>query len=177
MRSPVLFFMLLIFILQNSGYSFSIPNVFWPQKDLPTAEYNKNSTSSKVLIASRKSSFKKAFVTALVDSLQKDSVYIKVTGISSINKEDLQQYDAIVFVNTNMAWSMDSKVVSALKKHPELKNFIVVTTAGDPHYKQKKSPNTFDALSSCSVASNLDNLVSRTLHSIYQLTSKQQSTR
>jgi hypothetical protein len=165
-------FFFVIFILsfsQSRIFAFSLPNTFWPQKDLPVAEYNQGIKKASVLIASRESDFKKTFVSMLVDSLRNDSVYIKVTGISSVGKEDLNKYDAIVFVNTCMAWSIENKVAKTMKKNPDLNNFIVVTTAADSDFKAKKGVNTYDALSSSSVDSNLDGLVSKTLFSIRKL--------
>jgi hypothetical protein len=68
-----------------------------------------------------------------------------------------------------MAWSIENKVAKTMKKNPDLNNFIVVTTAADSDFKAKKGVNTYDALSSSSVDSNLDGLVSKTLFSIRKL--------
>lgn len=161
--------LLVLLCAVSSVLSFSIPNYFWPQNDMPSAEYNSANSEKKVLIIARKTQFKEAVLSKVISSLQNDSVYIKVIGFKQVDKEQLDQYSAIVFVNTCMAWSMENKVSSTLKKHPNMKKFIIVTTAGGPDYVQKPTSNTFDALASASEDSNVDTLAGKMTESIRKL--------
>jgi len=154
-RTNILIGLVIICLCITQSGCFSVPHLFWPQKDIKTVELNKNS-SQKVLIASRSSEFKDALVDKIKESFKDKPIYIKFIGLEGLKKEKDEKYNAVVMLNTCLSWDMDRNVKSFLKRHKDQSNMIVLTTSGDGNWKPKMKDQSFDAISAASKKENID---------------------
>jgi hypothetical protein len=132
------------------AYSFSPPQLFWPQKDIDSFSVNQPALAKKVLIVSRDSDFKRALVDKIKDAFKGDSVYVKCIGLTKLKNEDAPAYGAIVVINTCMGWDWDRNIHAFLKGKQDAKNVIVLTTSASGKWLPKKIPAGVDAIACAS---------------------------
>jgi hypothetical protein len=135
---------------------FSVPHLFWPQKDIQPHELHEPSLGKKALVASRSSEFKDAVVEKIKSAFKDESVYVKFIGLEQLEKENGAEYSAVVLINTCMSWDMDRNVKAFLKRHKEQSNIIVLTTSGSGGWLPKMKGHNFDAISSASQEDKVD---------------------
>jgi hypothetical protein len=135
---------------------FSVPHLFWPQKDIQPNEFHEPSLGKKVLVASRSSEFKDAVVERIKAAFKDEPVYLKFIGLEPLEKEDGAKYSAVVLINTCMSWDMDRNVKAFLKRHQEQSHIIVLTTSGSGGWLPKMKGHNFDAISSASQEDKVD---------------------
>jgi hypothetical protein len=83
------------------------------------------------LIASQKSRFKESVIEGVVERLGGEDMMIHIRGLDYITGE-IEDYDAILLINTCMAWSTDPRVRRFLDGNPQLHpRTVVFTTSGD----------------------------------------------
>lgn len=152
------FIALLIVIATSQINCFSIPHLLLPKKDMQEKETGIIKYTKKILIGSRKSQFKDAVVSKVVEHFNNDSVYIKTAGLKRIKKESVKQYDVVILVNTCMAWGMDFKVKRFLRKYKNHPHIIVLTTSVDGKWMPKKRGRKFDAICSASGKNLVDKI-------------------
>jgi hypothetical protein len=138
------------------AYSFSPPQLFWPQKDIDSFSVNQPTLAKKVIIVSRGSDFKRALVGKIRDAFKADSVYVKCTGLTKLKNEDASAYGAIVIINTCMGWDWDRNVHAFLKGKQDAKNVIVLTTSASGKWLPKKMPAGVDAIACASEKTGVD---------------------
>jgi len=143
-----------------------LPQVFVPQKDVNSLRVASEVAEKNVLIASRKSDFKEAIVTALIDSLNPERVVVQVTGIKDLAKFPAGEFDAVVVLNTCMGWSMDRKVKSYLDRSGEVGHILVVTTSGDGAWMPSEKDREYDAIASASEKTRIEPVTSRILQRV-----------
>ncbi len=143
-----------VFMLAVPAFSFSLPQLFWPQKDLDSSSVNKPALARKVLIASRDSEYKRALARKIKEAFIHDSVYIKCVGLTQLKNEDASAYGAIVLINTCMAWDWDRNVNAFLKGKKGAGNVIVLTTSGSGKWLPKRNPAGVDAIAGASSKSD-----------------------
>ena len=151
------------------SFSFSIPHLFWPQKDIAPSEVNSPKVPQKVLIASRAGTYKNALVEKIKQTLKNDSVYIKCIGLSQLKNENTDGYGAIVCINTCMAWDWDRNVRSFLKSRKDTRTVIVLTTSGSGDWVPNKKKWNIDAVASASVKTNINGVAGEIVLKIKQL--------
>jgi hypothetical protein len=151
------------------SFSFSIPHLFWPQKDITASEVNSPKLSQKVLIASRASTYKNALVEKIKQAFKNDSVYIKCIGMKQLKNENADGYGAIVLINTCMAWDWDRNVRSFLKSGKDTRAVIVLTTSGSGDWIPNKKKWNIDAVASASVSTNINGVAGEMVLKIKQL--------
>ena len=154
-RNMLIFFTLFICLIFYYSYSFSLPHLFGPQKDIDFI-FEKIFLSEDVLIASRQSNFKEKLVKKIALDLIKDSVSVKCIGLSKIEKENISKYKIVVIINTCMAWDWDRNVHSFLKKNKINSKLIIITTSASGNWKPKRIPYNVDAISSASEFSKIE---------------------
>jgi hypothetical protein len=124
--------------------------------------------SGKVLITAQKSDYKSLVVEELTAKLQSVTARVEVTGLNALKEIDPAQYDALVLINTCMAWEPDPRAVRFLNAHPEVQERTVLfTTSGDGSWLpdlQKRSWSV-DALSGASAVESAGTKAAR----IYEL--------
>lgn len=110
---------------------------------LPEAHDAKNSATKKVsqknvLIAVQKSEFKDAVISSISRAIGKEAI-VKTVDLGKILDEKTENYQAIVLVNTCMAWSINGKIKKFLKNlsDAEKKKVILFTTVGGEDWEPK----------------------------------------
>jgi hypothetical protein len=161
-----------IFSFSLPAHSFSVPHLFWPQKDIDSSYVNVKATGAKVLIVSRASDYKRALVEKIKGALQTDSTYVKCTGLTKLKNEDASQYAVIVIMNTCMSWDWDRNIRAFLKGKPDARNVIVLTTSGNGTWKPRKNPANVDAVASASLNSGVDATATTIISKIRALLNK-----
>jgi hypothetical protein len=109
-----------------------------------------------VLLASRDTEFKKAVVQRVVEGMSNRGVSMKTVGITDLEDINAHDYDAIVIVNTCIAWGLDIDVRRFLESHNEHGNMIVVTTSGKGTWLPEKKERDYDAVSTASELTSAD---------------------
>jgi hypothetical protein len=152
-----------------TGFLFSAQAHFmssiWPQKNLLSHEYGNPSASKRVLIGGVASSFKNALLKNVIDSMTKDSVYVKVVGLKDLAKEPVEKWSAVLILNTCMAWEIENKVRNYVNSFPLYNSFVVVTTSGNPKTcgSAAKLPKNIDAISTASKTVKLPEVLARVI--------------
>ncbi len=136
------------------------------QKDIPTTVLNDPALEKKVLVASRSSKFKTAVNAKLRTAFENRPVYVKFTGIGNLQREEIQQYDAVVMLNQCMGQKMDPDVIRFLDGQKEQGKMIVVTTSAAGNRQPKMKGGNFDAVSSASKKSRVDDVAGRVIEKV-----------
>jgi nucleoside-triphosphatase THEP1 len=139
-----------VFFCNIPAFSFSVPQLFWPQKDLDSFSVNQPFLAKKVLVVSRDSEFKRTIVDKIKDAFKGEPVFIKGVGLTKLKNEDASAYGAIVIINTCMSWDWDNNIHAFLKGKQNAGNVIVLTTSGNAKWLPKKAPTGLDAIASAS---------------------------
>ena len=84
----LLFGLLLLSVSIMQVSCFSVPHLFWPQKDIQPTELNEPSLGKKVLVDSRSSEFKDAVVKKIGEAFKDEPIYVKFIGLEQLEKED-----------------------------------------------------------------------------------------
>jgi hypothetical protein len=148
------FAIIIISMLTTPAHSFSIPQLFWPQKDIDSSSVNQPALAKKILIASRESAYKRALVEKIKEAFKGDSVYVKCIRLTKLKNEAASSYRAIVLINTCMAWDWDRSIHAFLKGKTDAANVIVLTTSGSGKWLPKKNPAHVDAIAGASKKSD-----------------------
>ena len=160
----LLFFSILLF----SGCT--APQYFWPQEDIGFQEINQPTLEKKILIASRNTEFKSNVVNKIKDAFINRDVYIKISGLESLENEDANQYSAVVLLNTAMGWKADRKVRSFLVKFGNLNNIIVLTTSDTSDVSVDTGGDSqFDAITSASSKDETEDVANNIINKINKL--------
>jgi len=111
-----------------------------------------------VLIATEESQFKKAVVSKVTEALEKHSCSVKVTDLEKLSDESIQNYQAIVIINTCRVSQLNKHVRKFLKKvnEDEKKKIILLTTAKREAWKPKEAE--VDAITSASKMNKVDSI-------------------
>lgn len=122
-----------------------------------------------VLVASRSSEFKEALVRTIEEQLEDESVAVTLIGLQDLRDEKAEDYDAIVLINTCIAWSLDPQVDTFLYKYREAGDIIVVTTSGDGEWEPKKQNREFDTVASASEMARVDEVADEIVEKVRAL--------
>lgn len=93
-------------------------------------EVNTPAYRHHLLIATQGSDFKNAVVDSVIVALKQDSVYIKVTDVSTLPQIDEKDWSAIVILHTWENWKPQKDADVFIKRFPSQKKVIVVSTSG-----------------------------------------------
>jgi hypothetical protein len=115
---------------------------------------------SKVLIATQKSRFKGEVVSQIKKTLGDNVKYIKVVDVKWLPNESVDNYRAIVILNTCMVGRPDPRVESFIDNIQDKKKLVVLTTGRLDSWKPE-SPEV-DAITSASTMSK-SGVVARTI--------------
>ena len=121
---------------------------------------DKKTIKSKVLIATQNSRFKGEVISEIKKSLGDNVKYIKVVDVKWLPNESVDNYRAIVILNTCMAGRPDPRVESFIDNIQDKKKLVVLTTGRLDSWKPE-SPEV-DAITSASTMSK-SGVVARTI--------------
>ena len=99
-------------------------------QDMTSSEKGDIDATRKVLIAGVVSEFKQDVVTKVIETLEPQDYYFKIIGLNQLEKEETEQYGAILLVNTYMAGKIDRRVTKFLQKDPTNPKVIIFYTIG-----------------------------------------------
>lgn len=121
---------------------------------------DKTALKSKVLIATQNSQFKGEVLSEIKKALGEDVSYIKVVDVKRLPNESVDQYSAVVILNSCMAGRPDPRVESFIDDIPDKGKLVVLTTGRLDSWKPDSSE--VDAITSASTMSETD-AVARTI--------------
>ena len=99
-------------------------------------EVNKADLQQKLLIATQGSEFKNAVTKNITDYYNQDSTYIKVIDVSSLEKINPENFNAIVVIHTWENWKAPEPVKLFIDRTKNYKNkIIVLSTSGKGTFK------------------------------------------
>ena len=148
--------MMLCAVMALIAVSCAMPRAFWPQKDVSRAQISAADRSPVVLMASRSSAFKEALVKKLSADLASQDIGVKIVGIGDLKDIRAEDYDAVVLINTCLAWGLDNEVQAFVDRYPRNNRMIVVTTSGEGVWLPQKEDSAYDAISSASNLTHVD---------------------
>ena len=142
--TPVLLFaiLLLTYIIMNR------------QEVIEPFQLGNSGAENKILIASQGSDFKDALVSGIIESLKKQSIYIKVMDVSGLSEVTEEMWQALIIINTCEVGKMHSEVRHYLFQAKELNKVILFTTSGSGNWKPEDS--SIDSISSASKMTQVD---------------------
>jgi hypothetical protein len=139
----------------------AVPRMIWPQKDIAPAEINSSSLAKRVLVASLSSEFKDAVVARIRGELEGEAIYIRIVGLDRLDEEDATSYDAVILINTCIAWGMAREVDSFLERPTDYRHVIILTTSGDGAWLPDKKDREFDAIATASEKADVEAVAGR----------------
>ena len=145
---------LLFMIMFQAGCS--IPRHIWHEDDIEVSEINDPASEKRVLIASGESDFKESVIARIEQALEDKGVYLHIIGLSELDGQSVEDYDAMVLINRCVAWGMDPDVDGFLKDLDNYDTVIVLTTSGDGNWLPDTTERDFDAISSASKRALVD---------------------
>ena len=95
------------------------------KNDMNSLEKGDPAAARKVLIAGTTSEFKQNVVDRVIEKLGVEDCYFKITGLDQLNKEEIDQFDAILLVARFAAGRMDGRVTRFLEKYPANEKTVV----------------------------------------------------
>lgn len=134
----------------------AIPRGVSPESDIEQHRAAYGDARQSLLVASRSSEFKDALVGSIEEGFEGESVAITFIGLQDLRDESAEDYDAVILINTCIAWSLDPQVDTFLHKYRDEGNIIVVTTSGDGRWEPKKQNREFDTVASASEIASVD---------------------
>jgi hypothetical protein len=128
----------------------SIPRHIWQEDDVEISQTNDRASDKRVLIASGRSDFKESVIERVKAALEGEGVYVNVIGLSGLEGQSVEAYDAVVLLNRCVAWGMDPHVDGFLEALEDFDKIIVLTTSGDGNWLPDTRERSFDAISTAS---------------------------
>lgn len=148
------------------------PRAFWPQKDMAASQTAPSADAPTVLIASRSSDFKNALVERLGATLTSRGIGLKIIGVEALETIDAHDYDAVVVINTCLAWGLDRDVQGFLDRQSRYDHILVVTTSGKGDWLPARTNQDVDAISSASTLSEAGGVAGNIAAKIYAILQK-----
>jgi hypothetical protein len=169
MKTQSLLLMLLAILCLVLLTCSAIPRGMSREDDIEAREAAYGDARYAFLIASRASEFKDAVVKGIEQAFEGESIAITVIGLQDLRDEEAEDYDAILLINTCIAWSLDPQVDTFLHKYRDIGKIIVFTTSGDGHWEPKKQNREFDTVASASEMARVDEVTEEIVGSVRAL--------
>ena len=129
-------------------------------------EINNPNHAPKLLIATQGSAFKNEITKRIVNYYQQDSIFIKVIDISSLQKIDPKDFDALLIIHTWENWEPPADVNYFIDRTKAYKDKIVVlTTSGKGTFKMEDT----DAITSESKLKNAESYTNKIIQRLNPL--------
>lgn len=133
----------------------TVPQQYWPQRDIVGSDAGTIPGKRTVLIASRSSEYKQQLVTELQQQLSAAQISHQTIGVGRLHEVDLADYAAVVVINTCLAWGLDSDIDAFLERQATTGNLILLTTSGSGRWLPDTRGYDYDAISGASVKANI----------------------
>lgn len=120
-------------------------------KKLVETSFAPEQAKYKILIAGDSSEFKDLIRSKLIETY-KNTASINVISIKKLNKEDVGSVDAVIIMDTCLAWTGFNPTMKSFMKLPEnRKKTVLFITAGDPDWTYR-----YEEVDAITSASNLE---------------------
>jgi hypothetical protein len=133
-----------------------VPHLVWRKEDAPAREVNPAGAAGHVLIAARASEYKEEVVALVCEELKQDDAHVLVTGVGALADHSADNYEAVLIINTAMAWTLDPEVQSFIDRFPDHDTIVVFTTSGDGGWLPEETDAAYDAVSGASDMATTD---------------------
>ncbi len=156
-KETISFFLILVSMCTiNSGCAL---------KSIETVELGEMmNPESRVLIATQSTEFKEAVVSRITDALDGGSSYLKIIDVAKLGEESADAYDAIVILNTCMAYRMNESVTTFLEKVEGKERIVLLTTVADG--RDEYQPEGVDAITSASRMNDGDEIATQIIDKV-----------
>ena len=118
----------------------------------------------KVLIASQGSEFKDKLLNDLVQQLKSDKMYMSIIDVTSLEKENVTDWSAVVIIHTTQAHHMPKSVRTYLERFSSLSKVVLVATSGGGD--EMVTEFDVDAISTASRLESVDKIYKRTISKV-----------
>ena len=126
-------------------------------------DVNDPTLEKKLLIATQGSDFKNAVTSAVVERYKKNSIYIKVIDVTSLDTINPKPFNAILIIHTWEYWKPPKAVSTFTERAKEYHDkMYFLATSGDGNYKI----DGVDALSGESILGNAPFFVNKINHKL-----------
>jgi len=105
-------------------------NLSFSMDVVDTRNINASNLPNRVLIATQGSSFKNELTDSIINVLDDEDFYIKVTDVENLGEEHPFYWTAVIVMHTWEYWKPQEDAAKFLNLHKEKKNLIVVATSG-----------------------------------------------
>ena len=138
-------------------------------KNLRETTLENPDASYRLIIAGDSSDFKDSVRDKVVNNY-KDICQIQVVNLEKLETLDYDQYDAVLIMDTCMAWGgWNQEVKNFINSLQDNQKVVVLFTAGDPEWKY--SYKGVDAITAASLVETEDDVVDRLTQKIDMLLS------
>ncbi len=134
----------------------AVPQMLWPQEDLPSSESTGRPGAPIVLLASRNSEFKRALVSELSQALTSAGVSQRTIGVGDLDQINVDAYNAVVVISPCLAWGLERDVQIFLERQQKNSKIILVATSGDGGWLPDERDYDVDAISSASILTTVE---------------------
>jgi len=138
-------FITMVILIALSYFAVSLFSVSDDQGNTSTV-----SPSYKILIATKKGDFKEDIIKKVSEQFSKENVKISRIELKQLSAHNPGDYNAVIVINSCVAWKMDKKVRKYVEKYPDSSNIIVLTTSGDGDWAPKKIEQKYKHISCAS---------------------------
>ena len=141
--------------------------IIFSQRAVKIFEINSPELETKVLIVTQGSDFKDALVSGIIESLKKQSIYIKVIDVSALPEVAEDMWQALIIINTCEVGKMQSDVRHYLSEAKEPDKVILFITSGPGNWKPEDS--SIDSISSASKMTQVDSAVTHIMDKLNKI--------
>ena len=85
---------------------------------------------------------------------------MRIAGLSALENERADAFDAVVVMSSCVAWGLDPRVDSFLKHNVGAANVVVLATSGGGDWLPDTKGKAYDAVSSASKQTRVDEVAS-----------------
>jgi len=147
----IICFALTITVLSISTYSYWYWSTFSMEKAIGF-EINSPDLSTKILIATQKSTYKDTLVTTLINDIKSPKTYIKVIDVNDLKRNETALFDAVIIIHTWEMWKVPKSVSKFVSEKSESDDLYIIGTSGSGDLKIEG----IDGVSSASMINNID---------------------
>ena len=129
-------------------------------------EAGEKASLEKILIASQGSDYKNMFVEKVIEKLKNDSLFIKVIDVTEIEKENIDDFKAVLIINSIEMYDMQENAKGFLSGANN-KKVIMLATSGNGAMGPKD--NSIDAITTASSLESIDEKVDEVINRLKEL--------
>jgi hypothetical protein len=146
----------LIIVVVGFAIFMTIYMMMYSQGVIESFEAGEKNSTDKILIASQGSEYKELFVQKVIDRLESDSLLIKVIDVTEIEKENIDDFKAVLIINSIEMYDMQDNAKGFLSGANSDKVIMLATSGNGAMGPKDKS---IDAITTASSVETIDEKV------------------